>query len=549
MSAEAAAPPSSGQVSPGAAGPDRGRQLALNALSGGGRVALGALMALLVTPFALRQLGDVRFGIWALAGALLALLRLLDLGLSRSLTRQIARASDSQASMATARGLSLILGGLGLALVWIFTPLLIDRVFLLDPSLRDEARYVLIGTALVAWAEAAFAPYSAALEGIGRMDLSNAIDALVQRLLSPLGVVLVLAAGWGLPGLIWKNLAMALLAGLCLVLTLTRRAPGLAAGRPRLDPARGRELLAFGRHVQAVNLASALVEPAAKVLLGRHAGLLAVTHFELAGRMASQLGSAFMALCNALFPAAAELAGRDRQADKQALRALHHQASRHLAWLVLPTWLVFIALAEPFVEAWIGPGYPSVGRAAMVLASGWILALLALPAFLLAQAGGRAALSTRSGLTTAGISIGLGIVLAPRMGLSGIAIALAAGLAAGGLCMLWLFEGWLESDESAAEGGATPDLDQAGRLAGRLLRLGRLSGAGWRVWIAAIAGALLARALGLGLPPGLISVGLAGLAGLGLAAALLLLGGEIGSEERARLRAWLRMAVKAQGKA
>jgi O-antigen/teichoic acid export membrane protein len=578
-------------------------------------------MALLVTPFALRQLGDARFGIWALAGALLALLRLLDLGLSRALTRRIARLavgelrgasdvedralssgfdearypsespgsredSDIQAAMATARGLSLILGGLGLVLVWILTPPLVDQVFRLDPSLRAEARYVLIGTALVAWVEVAFAPYQAAMEGIGRMDLSNAIDALVQRLLSPLGVVLVLAAGWGLPGLIWKNLAMAILAGLWLVLALARRAPDLAAGLPRFDPARAKDLLGFGRHVQAVNLASALVEPVAKALLGRHAGLLAVTQFELAGRMAGQLGSAFMALSNALFPAAAELAARgDRPTDKPALRRLHHQASRHLAWLILPTWLIFIALAAPFVEAWIGPGYPSVSRAAMVLAGGWLLALLALPAFLVAQAGGREGLSTRSGLITAGLSIGLSFLLAPRMGLGGIAIALATGLGAGGLCMLWLFAGWLEGEgrgegaaegiaegiavvtaEGAAEGIAVATADGAakgsagsggarvlgrrhGRLVGQLGQLGRLSGAGWRVWIAASAGALLARALSESLPLHLAGVALAGLVGLGLAAALLLQSGEIGPEERGRLGTWLRAGAKARGQA
>jgi hypothetical protein len=71
--------------------PDLAAGLVRNALAGAGRNVVGAVVALAVTPYALRTLGPERFGVWAVAGAVLTSMQLVDLGLERSLTRTIAR--------------------------------------------------------------------------------------------------------------------------------------------------------------------------------------------------------------------------------------------------------------------------------------------------------------------------------------------------------------------------------------------------------------------------------------------------------------------------
>lgn len=502
--------------------PDRGLQLLRNALSGGGRFAIGALTALLVTPFALSHLGDARFGLWALAGAAIGLVRLLDLGLVRALTREVASAlgsgtaDDAASAVRSARALMLLLGAGSILTAWWLREPLLAGLLALPPPLRAEAGYVLIGSVAVAALEGAFAPYQAALDGLGRMDLSNVVDGLVQRLLSPLGVLLVLGAGWGLRGLIWKNLVLALLAGLIYAGLLGRLAPALRAGAPRLDRAATRRLLAFGRHVQAVNLGSALIDPVAKTLLGRGAGLETVALYELANRVTGQLGGACMALSNALFPAAAELAaaGTGSDAARARLVALHRRATRYTAWLVLPAWLILIALAPLLFEAWVGPGYADSARALRLMSGGWILALLALPAFLLAQAGGQPRISTVGGLVTPAVSIGLCLLLVEPLGLAGAGLATSAGLAAGALVTLGLFA------------------RRFGLGAAEALPLG------WRGPLAALAGAGLALVLaeafagGSGAAAGLPALGLAGLLGGSASGLLLLAGGEIGAEER-----------------
>ncbi len=514
-----------------------GPAVARNAGFAAGRFVLAALVALWITRYMLDTLGAAQFGVWALAGALLPVLRLLDLGFGRALTREVAGAKAdgapgaAAAAVATSRGVALALGVGTVVAVFGLRELLV-RLAAVPPELADVAAYVLAGTAVVAAIEGSFGPYQAALDGVGRMDLTSAVDT-VQRLASTLGVVVVLAVGWGLPGLIWKNVLTALGAGVAYRLLLVRQSPELATAPLRLEGGEARRLLSFGRHVQAVNLAALLVEPVTKGLLSRAAGLEAVALLELALRVTGQAGGAFLALGAALFPAAAELRpGRRAEGEAEiggraesepppdgrppegnrALLALYRPAARYVALLALPAFGLLAVLAPVFVVVWLGDGYGAVAGAIQVQSVGWLLAVLGLPAFLVAQAGGHERLSTGAGLVTAGVSLGLAVVLVPPLGLSGAVWSGALGLAAGGIAALLGF---------------------VRRLG---LPLGALSPASARAWLAAGVAVAVAGYTGRVLPVGLLGLGVALSVGLVTYGTLLLLQREMSRAEMARLR-------------
>jgi O-antigen/teichoic acid export membrane protein len=496
----------------------RAQALARNALSGAGRYAVTALLALAVLPFTLEHLGRERFGVWALAGVILPAARLLDLGLHRALVRTVARAKGqaelAAAALATGRGLALALGGGWIVLVWLVSPSLV-RWLNVPPHLQAEAVYVLIGTTVVAAIELLFAPSQAALDGLGRMDLSNGVDT-VQRILSALGVVLVLSLGWGLPGLVWKNAATTAIAGCAYGWLLHRCAPELGRLRLRLSWKEARALMVFGRYVQTVNLGALLIEPVTKAALSRATGPASVGLYDIAARVVSQVSGAFLALALATFPAAAELHATGRGTDPAAVVALYRAAARYSAWLALPVFGLLIALAGPFVAAWLGPGYAQVAWAIAGLGAGWLVAILSAPAYLVAQASGHERTSTAASLTTATVSIGLAVVMISRLGLAGAVLAVGLGLAAGGVVMLAGFA--------------------------RIFGLGRqtVTVIGGRAPLATALCLPPARALTAVLPAGLAAVLVAGLLGLALYAALLAALGAIGPAERAFARALLR---------
>lgn len=558
----------------------RAVQLARNALTGAGRYAVGAVLALAITPYMLHVLGAEQFGLWALAGAVIPTVRLLDLGLNRSLTRAVAAAvgrgdpAAAARSLATAHVLAVAIALVAVATVWIARAWLVDSLLHVPKALQAEAAFVIVGTAIVVATEGCFSPFQASLDGLGRMDLTNSTDT-VQRIASALAAVPVLALGWGLPGLVWKNLLTAVLAGVSYWWILARRAPELGAAPMAPDRDEARRLIGYGRHVQAVNLSALLVEPVSKALLQRYTGLPTVAYYELALRVTNQVGGGFLALVAAVFPAAAAQrsirdmsgtfdssgahdasgthesistheSGGTREStsthepisthdssvthDSSGTTALYRSTVRYVAWLALPVYILMIVLADPFVAAWLGPGYAPVGRAIAVLGIGWWVAILSMPAFLMAQAGGHERLATASGLVTAASTIGLGALWVRQTGLAGIVMAGAVGLGVGGLMAVVLFErtlgGGKRKRSENVDGGIGARLGPGWIL---------LSAVSWRPWLAALIGASGAGLVVQLWPASLVGVLVAGAAGAAIYGAVMVASGAVGQHERALL--------------
>jgi O-antigen/teichoic acid export membrane protein len=402
-----------------------------------------------------------------------------------------------------------VIGLTYLAVLWVLKDVLVEDVLRLPADLQAEGRYVLVGTAMVASIEAFFVPFQAALDGLGRMDLSSAIDA-TQRVLSSLGVILVLALGWGLAGLVWKNALMAVLAGLAYRSALGRLAPELADVPIRVDRREVGRLVTFGRHVQTVNASTLALETAAKVVIGRGPGLAAVATFELAWRVVAQGGGALLGAATAVFPAAAERHAGDREAPatRAALLSLYAEATRYLSWATLPFYLILAALAGPFVQAWLGPGREEVATAMVVLVAGFLVGVLAGPAHMVAQATGRERVSSTAAILTVVTAAAAMVPLVPRHGLMGAVVGVGLGVAVGGIVA------WLLFARTFGTGWST------------------VTCMGGRGTAAAAAGAIVSWGLGHVVSPTLVGVGLASLAGLATFAVLLAASGALGRRER-----------------
>ncbi|MFN2115448.1 MAG: hypothetical protein ACK2T6_07015, partial [Anaerolineae bacterium] len=124
----------------------RAAAVARNALTGGGRFVVSALLALVVTPYLLAQLGGDAFGLWALAGATVSVVRLLDLGLGRSMTRAVAaesgrgRPTAALEDLATGRAIMLGVGVIVVLCVWLARDALASTILRVPVALLPAAR-------------------------------------------------------------------------------------------------------------------------------------------------------------------------------------------------------------------------------------------------------------------------------------------------------------------------------------------------------------------------------------------------------------------------
>jgi hypothetical protein len=239
---------------------------------------------------------------------------------------------------------------------------------------------------------------------------------------------------------------------------------------------------------------------------------------------------------------------------------VYRRGSRYLAWLALPSFGLLIALAEPFAAAWLGPSYGPVGRSLAVLAVGWLVATLAVPAHLVAQAGGRASVSTFGALVTTAVALTLAAVLARPAGLDGVVVGMAAGLIAGALAVWWRFArafaagwgtvapiGWrAPAGAACAAVAARAALGLLGWMAAGMsgaTAMGPVVGGalGTAVTGPGVGGALGTAAAG-GSAAALAAVFAAGLVGVIVFAAVLDASGEAGPADRALVRSVLRGA-------
>ena len=63
----------------------------INVLTNWAAIFLGMAITFVLSPFVVHQLGDTRYGLWAVVGSLVGYLGLLDLGIRVGVTRFVAR--------------------------------------------------------------------------------------------------------------------------------------------------------------------------------------------------------------------------------------------------------------------------------------------------------------------------------------------------------------------------------------------------------------------------------------------------------------------------
>jgi O-antigen/teichoic acid export membrane protein len=417
------------------------RQVARNS----GFSALGFLvvtgLVFIVTPYTLHRLGPAGFGIWALGGVMNAYAQLADFGISRALVKYIAeydaRKDSVKLNEVVNTGLILYVGLAlgGGAILLPFRSVFIGPLFRIPTELQQEAWFVFTGLILIAMWTLVFSVFESLLNGLQRLDLTNTL-ATTMQIFSAVGVFIALESGFGLRGLVVKNAVIAGLTSVVYLYMMRRVLPGLHLDWRLFQPARARELLRFGSNIQIVNVVVLLLEPLNKILLSRFLSLNAVAYYEIGTNVVRQVVNLFHALIFAIYPTAS---GIHATQGHRAVAQMYVRSTRYMAILALPVFSLLILLAEPFIRAWIGPGYQPAAVTVQLLAMARFFSILGMPAYFIAQGIGQPRLSTLSSVYTgvSGLLLSIGMLL--MFGYYGLVVGNAIALATGSLLMLLLF--------------------------------------------------------------------------------------------------------------
>ena len=317
--------------------------------------AVNVMVMFFLTPFVLRSLGEVRYGVWVLTMSIVGYYGLLDFGLrvgvTQYLTRYRAREQyeemnatiSSAVAMLTAIGVLLAVLGLPIAF---FAP----EIFDVETELHQEVFWcILIISISVAFQFALF-PFSAVFAATQRFDLSNLIG-VATRLASAIAIWMALERGYGLLGLTVVTAVSNIVDYVIRWRVSFRILPQLHFSWELVDKERAKEQLLFGGWNFLISINFVILVYMDAILIGLFLQVAAVTIYALAANLAQYLGRALRVARGVFHPAATEL---HAQEDVEGLKSILFLGSRFLLLVTVLSALVIGFWAEDFYRLWIG---------------------------------------------------------------------------------------------------------------------------------------------------------------------------------------------------
>ena len=158
-----------------------GTLLARNTLLNFFGQAVPLVIGVITIPFIVRGLGTERFGLLSLSWVILGYFSIFDLGLGRATTKFVAEALGKGESAQlprlvwTAVTAQTILGFLGVLILLVITPVLVERVLNIPSNLLDEAKATFHMLAFAIPVVLVSGSFRGVLEAAQRFELVNAV--------------------------------------------------------------------------------------------------------------------------------------------------------------------------------------------------------------------------------------------------------------------------------------------------------------------------------------------------------------------------------------
>jgi O-antigen/teichoic acid export membrane protein len=327
---------------------------------------------LLTVPFYLRYLGLDAFGVMSLYVTLVSLSNVLDLGLSSTVNRELARRgadASARSGASLVRTLEVLYGAFGIVagVVSFAIADAISRSWHTDaPSLRGHlvVASVLIALNVVAQWPVSF--YSGAFSGQGRQLELNA-TLVVAATVQAVGGILALALG---PDKLELFLAVQLVVGVFRVAALRTLLWTRLPGPRHFDWGGITPILRFAGQMGFLGILGIVLTQADKLIVGAQVGVRQFSYYGLAATVAG--GLSYLSL--PVYDVALPMLTATRERAPATLEQAYWKVSRTFVIAVVPLGLGLVLLSGPVLTAWTGKSFGSQPALLLsLLASGTVL--------------------------------------------------------------------------------------------------------------------------------------------------------------------------------
>lgn len=409
------------------------RRFLINAFSSAGQSVVVAATLFFLYRFLLKTIPTEHIGIWSVIFAATSISKLAEMGVSAGVVKFVAtwlargeRRNAAQTVQTAASAVALFIG-LVLLLAYITAPLYIG--LLVGKDYIQLSLSVLHYALLAFWLGAISSVYQSGLDGCHRMDSRSLLN--IGATLLHFCLCLVLAPRYGLAGLGLSQFIQSLLTLIGNIYFLRRALPELGFLPVGWNSERLRELLRYGVNAQVASVSiNLLSEPITKAFianLGGVGGLSFIAYYDMANRMISQFRSIILSAYQAMVPVVSQL----HENNREEISSLYQRSFGVMTVIALPLFAAIAGFAPIVSEVWIGRYEYIFVQTSIILAAGWCINTLIVPAYMINLGTGHLRWNTYSHIIIGILNSGLGYLLSLWIGSIGAVMAWSIGLFAG----------------------------------------------------------------------------------------------------------------------
>jgi O-antigen/teichoic acid export membrane protein len=387
------------------------------------RIGVNVVLGAVMLPFNVHHLGQAAYGLWILVTSLTTYFSILDLGYGSAQVKFAAEyraRRDAQALNEIASTLFfLFLGFAVMAMIaaWVLAANL-GHIFKLTPDQLSVGRKIFLIVSLNVALGLPFSVFGGIVNGFQRYDRNNLIS-LAVTVLTALANVVVLLMGYGIVELVACTTAIRLLSLLAYRRSAYKAFPLLSVrwSHARLD--RLREVTGFSVFLLIIDIANKINYAADDMVIGAVMGTAAIAVWSVGARLIDVIRTLTQVFSRLLFSTMVDSGTRQRT---DRLRLMLIEGTRLSLATALPMASVAAILAEPLVQAWVGPRFNGTVPVIWILAVVVTIRIGTTTAMSMLRGCGQHRLVAWQSIMLAVTNVVLSIVFARRFGLPGVAL-------------------------------------------------------------------------------------------------------------------------------
>lgn len=412
--------------------PGRALQIARNALSAAGLRVLTMVIGFGLTPFVVHAIGLQNYGLWAVVGSLAGYLGLLDFGLGgtfvKFITEYVEQGRRDRARQVMTFGMVFYFSfGLLLAIPVYFCAPAIVHLFKMPPNELGNAVALFHVMFLMLISAMVLGTPGAAVVAMHRMDLASR-NNFIGYVLYALSTVIFVRAGYGVWGVVAGQAVQIFGTAVLQYFTASRLFGPIWHNPTKFDREILGRMFSFGGWTQANSILTILNLDVGRFISAGIVSVSSVAYYEIGSKLAFFSRSLPVYLLDAIMPEAAAAAARG---DDAAIDRLYRSGTLYSLFATLAIGGFTAAAVGPILRVWMGNDFPFVGGIIIWLAVGYAVSATTGVGVTILRAAGMPKYETYFTGIAGIVNLLATIVLAPRLGIVGVALGTALGWCAG----------------------------------------------------------------------------------------------------------------------